>query len=321
MMWYFVVFIFLFSCFLLSWLSSSLVRSLVIIAQYLRWREFIIAFFVMAFAISIPDLFTTLSAAGQHQPELALGDILGGNLVDLTIVLALSVFFSKKSLGAKSNMVQTSAIFTTIIAVLPLLLILDSDLSRFDGVILIISFILYSVWIFSKREHFQDVYNSHKSIGIVSNFKNFLKNLFKIIILLILLVVAAQAVVWSAQYFALQLGVSLSLVGILIVGLGNAIPDTYFSVISARREKNWLVLGNLMGSVIVCATLVLGVLALVSPFHINDFSPFLNARIFLIIAALLSLLFIRTGKEITRREAMMLLFVYITFLMVEVFLK
>jgi cation:H+ antiporter len=224
-------------------------------------------------------------------------------------------------LGAKSNMVQTSAIFTTIIAVLPLLLILDSDLSRFDGVILIISFLLYSVWIFSKREHFQDVYNSHKSAGIVSNFKNFLKNLLKIIVLLILLVVAAQAVVWSAQYFALQLGVSLSLVGILIVGLGNAIPDTYFSVISARKEKNWLVLGNLMGSVIVCATLVLGVLALVSPFHINDFSPFLNARIFLIIAALLSLIFIRTGKEITRREAMMLLFVYIVFLMVEVFLK
>jgi cation:H+ antiporter len=189
---------------------------LVIVAQYLQWREFIIAFFVMAFAISIPDLFTTLSAAAQHQPELALGDILGGNLVDLTLVLALSVFFSKKSLGAKSNMVQTSAIFTTIIAVLPLLLILDSDLSRFDGVILIISFLLYSVWIFSKREHFQDVYNSHKSAGIVSNFKNFLKNLLKIIVLLILLVVAAQAVVWSAQYFALQLGVSLSLVGILI---------------------------------------------------------------------------------------------------------
>lgn len=321
MVWYLVVFIFLFSCFLLSWLSSNLVRSLVIVAQYLQWREFIIAFFVMAFAISIPDLFTTLSAAAQHQPELALGDILGGNLVDLTLVLALSVFFSKKSLGAKSNMVQTSAIFTTIIAVLPLLLILDSDLSRFDGVILIISFLLYSVWIFSKREHFQDVYNSHKSAGIVSNFKNFLKNLLKIIVLLILLVVAAQAVVWSAQYFALQLGVSLSLVGILIVGLGNAIPDTYFSVISARKEKNWLVLGNLMGSVIVCATLVLGVLALVSPFHINDFSPFLNARIFLIIAALLSLIFIRTGKEITRREAMMLLFVYIVFLMVEVFLK
>jgi cation:H+ antiporter len=210
---------------------------LVIVAQYLQWREFIIAFFVMAFAISIPDLFTTLSAAAQHQPELALGDILGGNLVDLTLVLALSVFFSKKSLGAKSNMVQTSAIFTTIIAVLPLLLILDSDLSRFDGVILIISFLLYSVWIFSKREHFQDVYNSHKSAGIVSNFKNFLKNLLKIIVLLILLVVAAQAVVWSAQYFALQLGVSLSLVGILIVGLGNAIPDTYFSVISGARTN------------------------------------------------------------------------------------
>ncbi len=320
MAWYFVVFIFISSCVLLSWLSSSLVKSLIQIAKYLQWKEFIIAFFVMAFAISVPDLFTTLSAVSQGKPELALGDILGGNLVDLTLVLALAVFFSKRSLLAKSEMVQNSAVFTTIIAILPLLLILDGNLDRFDGTVLVLAFILYAWWIFSKKERFQDAYNHGKTLSIVADFRGFLVNVVKIVVLLALLVVSAQTVVWAAQFFADKLGLSLSLVGILIVGLGNAIPDTYFSIISARKEKNWLVLGNLMGSVIVCATLVLGILALISPFEIKDFSPFLNARIFLIVAALLSLIFIKSGKEITKKEGLLLLAIYIIFLLVEVFI-
>ena len=71
-----------------------------------------------------------------------------------------------------------------------------------------------------------------------------------------------------------------------------------------------MVLGDLMGSVIICTTLVLGLIALILPFNIPDVSPFLMARVFLIIAALLSLLFIKTGRKITKKEALLLLFVY-----------
>lgn len=321
MTWFFVIFIFIASCLILSWLSSSLVKSLIQVAKYLQWREFIIAFFVMAFAVSLPNLFTDLNAVFQGKPELALGDIIGGNLVDLTLVLALAVFFSKKGLTVKSEMVQTSAIFTTAIAILPILLILDSRLDRIDGMILIGAFALYCWWIFSKKERFHDPYNNQKSVSITQDFKRFLFNLIKMVVLLGLLLISSQAVVWSAQFFSDQLSISLSLVGILIVGFGNAMPEMYFSIITARKEKNWLVLGDLMGSVIVCSTLVLGIITLVSPFEIKDFSPFLNARIFLIIAALFSFIFIKTGKHITRREGVWLLFIYIAFLMVEIFLK
>src|SRR3989344_8952817 len=137
MPWYFSIFLFIASCTLLSWLSSRLVKSLVQIAKYLHWKEFIIAFFVMAFAASLPNLFTDLNAALQGKPELALGDIIGGNLVDLTLVLAIGIFFSKRGLSSESSMVQTSAIFTTIIAVLPLFLIFDGNLGRMDGLVLI----------------------------------------------------------------------------------------------------------------------------------------------------------------------------------------
>src|SRR5258706_239875 len=137
MVWYFFILIFLFSCFVLSWLSSHLVKSLVQIAKYLHWREFIIAFFVMAFAASLPDLFVDLNAVFHGMPELALGDIIGGNLVDLTLVMAIAIFFSKGAISTKSDMVQKSALFTTAIALLPLLLVLDGVLGRIDGIILI----------------------------------------------------------------------------------------------------------------------------------------------------------------------------------------
>lgn len=320
MAWYFVVFLFIFSCFLLSWLSSKLIKSLVQIAKYLGWREFIIAFFIMAFATSLPDLLVSVNAVLQNKPLLALGDILGGNLVDFTLVLAIAVFFTKKGLSAESDMVQSSAIFTTVIAILPLLLIFDGRLDRIDGIISILAFLLYSWWLFSKSERFKKRYRHSQEDAVVS-FKAFLGNLLKFIFLLILLLLASQAVIMSAQFFSDKLGVSIGLIGILIVGLGNTFPDIYFSIISAKKDENWLILGDIMGSVIICATLVLGIIGLIAPFTIDDFSPFLTARIFLILAALISLLFIRTNKKISKREGLYLLFIYVLFLIIEVFVQ
>lgn len=292
---------------------------LVLVAKFLRWREFIIAFFVMAFAASLPNLFVDLNAVLRHLPELALGDIIGGNLADLTLVLAIAVLFSKKGLSADSDMVQKSALFTTGIAVLPLALVADGTLGRMDGAVLILAFLGYAFWVFSKKDRFKKFYRN-KTEQTVSGFWHFLANLAKIVLLLVLLLVASFAVVSSAQFFSGQFGVSLALVGILIVGLGNCFPEAYFSVISARREENWLVLGDLMGSVIITSTLVLGIIALVAPFEIRDLSPYLSARIFLIIAVIFSLVFIMTGKKITKKEGLVLLSVYIVFLIVEIFI-
>ena len=132
---------------------------------------------------------------------------------------------------------------------------------------------------------------------------------------------ASYAVIYTAQYFATTLNVSLALVGVLIVALGNSFPEIYFGIISARKQENWMVLGDMMAAVIVCATLVLGIVALVAPFKINDFSPFLIARIFMIIACIFYLISIASGKKITKKEGLLLLFIYIVFLLTEIFIK
>ncbi len=324
MAWYFFIFIFLGSCFLLSWLSSRLVKSLVSVAQYLGLREFIVAFFVMGFAASLPNLFIDLPAALQHLPQISFGDIIGGNLIDLTLAMAVVVFFSKKPISTNSNMIQGSALFTFLIAVLPIFLISTGRVTRIDGVILIATFFVYAYWLFSKDGRYKKIYNNETKQAAKNPkkaFFSFLKNLTEIIILMVLLLFASEGVINSAKYFSSNLGVSLSLVGVLIVALGNCFPETYFGLISARKGEGWMIIGDMMGSVIICATLVLGIIAIVSPFEIKDISSFLIARIFTIIAALLFVIFIKTDRKLTKKEALLLLSIYIVFLITEIFVK
>jgi len=317
----FYIAVFIISCLALSWLGSRLIKILVSVAKYLGWREFIVAFFMMSFATSLPNLFVGINAALHKIPQLSFGDIIGGNMVDMTLTIALAVLIGKGSLKTESKMVQGSAFFTMLIAILPLILILDGKLTRIDGLILLFAFAFYSFWIFSKEERFRKKYKESKEERVkpMEGFFGFLKNLVNIVFLVALLVLASQGIVKSAQFFSSNFNIPISLVGLLIVGLGNTFPEGYFSIVSARKGQGWMVLGNLMGSVIVCSTLVLGIVVLISPIIIDDFSPFLIARIFTIIAAILYLVIIKTDREITKREALILLFIYIAFLLVEIF--
>lgn len=309
--------VFIVSLILLFGAGKILISSLTRIGKYLKWREFVLAFIVIAIAASLSNLFVGITSALHGIPELSFGDIVGGNLIDLTVAVALAAFFAK-GLPAASKMVQTSAVFTMVIAFLPLLLILDGRLGRIDGVILILVFFFYIFWLFSKKERFSKTYDDEET-PIFKGFKDFVKDLAKLILGLGFLLLSAQGIVRSAIYFSEAMGLSLALVGILIVGFGNAIPETYFAVIAARKAKNWMVLGDLMGSVIVASTMVLGIVALIAPIEIADFSPFALARFFLIIAAIFFLFFVRTDKKITIKEAFFLLGIYITFVLVEIF--
>jgi len=316
------IIIFLGSIFVLSWLGSSLLKTLVDVARYLNVREFIIAFFIMGVGASITNIFVDLPAALQGLAPLALGDILGGNLVDLTLVMAVIVFFSKKDVSTDSRLVQGSSLFTFAIAILPVFLIWDKKFTRLDGLIMIAAFFIYVFWIFSDTERYKKVYSKRKRIDSVSpfkKFKKFLKNIGKLIVLITLLLLASQGVIKSAQYFSISFGISMSLVGVLILGLANGFPELYFGLISAKRGQGWMIVGDMMGSVISAATLVLGIVAFVAPFEIEDMTPFLLARIFTIIAAIFFFWFIKSGKKITKLEAVILVFIYVLFLISQIF--
>jgi cation:H+ antiporter len=317
------VLLFAASGFLLLWSANWLVNSITQVAKYLGWREFVTAFFVMALVASSPNLFLGVTAALQGIPELSFGDIVGNSVVDLTLVAALAVFFGQQLRG-EGPLVQRSSLFTIGIAIVPLLLILDHELGRGDALVLILLFVAYSVWLFSKREEYTHVFHHAQEpqhTEPLARFRTFLTSIAKIGAGIILLLISAQGVVRAVLFFAGEFQIPLPIIGILVLGLGSALPEIYFTIASARKGNSRIILGDLMGAIIVSATLVLGIVALIHPIRIDDFSPFALARFFVIVSAFFFLIFLRTDRKITRKEGVFLLMLYIAFVVSEIFVK
>jgi cation:H+ antiporter len=299
-----------------NWVVSGLSR----IAKFLEWKEFTAAFFIMAMAATLPNLFLAIMSVINGVPELSLGDVMGGNVVDMTLTVALAAFFSKKGIDAKSKTVQTSLAFTFVAAILPLLLLLDGGLSRIDGAVLLAFFFSYIYWLLSKKEHFKIIYSGHK-VALDKQFGRFMADLGKVAAGIAVMMAMAQGIVVSANAFSADFNVALPLVGILIIGLGNSFPEIYFSIVSARANKTKMILGDVMGAIILPGTLVLGMVALVSPIKISGVAMFAAARYFLFAAAIFFYICIKSDQKVTKKEAVLLLSIYIAFLLTEILAK
>ena len=293
------------------------------IARYLGWREFVLSFLVMAFAGSLPNLFIGISSALKGIPQLSLGEIVSGNLVDLTLILALPILITGRVIHTDGKLINFTLFFTAASTIFPLLLIADGLLSRADGIVLILFYFVYMIWLFSKKERFTRQYDEEEveKEALGEAFSSFIKGIGKGLLGIALLVIASQGIVWSAELIAEDLAIPIILVGIFIVGLGNSLPELYFTLKSSEKENNYMILGNIMGAVITPATLILGIVAVICPIEVNGLDNFTVARAFLLIACLLFFLFGRTGRKITRGEALILASIYVFFIISQIIIS
>ena len=314
------VIIFLLCCAALYFAGNWVIAGTARLAKFFGLKEFVVAFFIMALAATLPNLFLAIMAVANGIPELSLGDILGGNVVDMTLAVALAAFFSKKGIDAKGQTIQASLMFTFAAAVLPLALLLDNHLSRIDGVLLLALFFVYVNWLLSKKERFKTIYDGHQ-VSIGKQIKHFWQDIARVAGGVAGMIIVAQIIILAANRFSSELAVALPLVGILIVGLGNSFPEIYFGIAAAKSGNTKMILGDLMGAVIMSGTMVLGLTALASPIKINDLEMFGAARYFLFGAAVFFYICARSGQKISKKEGLLLLGIYIAFLITEVFAR
>ncbi len=299
--------------------GELVVSGLLRLSRFFHIKEFVVAFFVMAFAGTVPNFFVGITSAIQGIPELSYGDVMGNNMVALTLAVALAVFFSpKKELPLESKTVQDTTFLTAIAALLPLILISDGVLSRSDGLVLIMFFIFYVIWLFSRRENFSKIYEVDKVLPPPLGRPEAIRAVAKVLVGLVMLATSAQLVVHAASMVATALGVSLMVIGVLVVGLGGALPELYFTFVSARKGETAMILGNLMGAVISPATLVLGIVALIEPIYNENLEFPIIGRLFLVAVAIFFLYLSRTKNVISKQESYFLLAVYVLFVAVMI---
>jgi len=309
------VLIFLGSFMLLALAGKWLIDALAQIGICLKLKEFVLAFFVIGVGATIPNLIIGITSALKGIPELSFGDVMGSNIFDISIVVGLAALISRGGLSSNSRTVQGSSIFMVAIALLPIFLIFDGQLSRIDGIMLLASFAIYAMWLFSKKDRFTKVYENCPKIFTLWKIT---KASFIVIIGLILLFIGSQGVVYSATFFYETFHLPLGLIGMFVVAIGTCLPETFFSLQAARKGQDWMILGNQIGNVAITSTFILGIVSLITPIKIVDFSPFVIARIFLIIAVLSFFVLTKTGQKITRKEGLILIGIYIAFLIAEI---
>jgi len=102
---------FILCCVALYYAGNWVVEALSNLAKILRWKEFVTAFFIMALAATLPNLFLAIASVANHVPELSLGDVMGGNVFDMTLAIALAVFFQKRDRYERRDGPNQSAVY------------------------------------------------------------------------------------------------------------------------------------------------------------------------------------------------------------------
>ncbi len=315
MIWFYILILIL-SCFLLIKSGTWLVKSLTKIARTLRWGEFLVSFCLLAITSSLPELFIGLSSAFHKLPQLSFGNIIGANIINLTLGIGIAALLLK-GLKIESKAAKSSLFYATFFVSLPLLLILDGTLSRFDGIVLLLALGFYFRQIISKKERFSKTFlkNSPERVG---ELKFLLKDLGTFFASLALLLLSAETVVRTINFLAVKINLPLVTAGIFFLAIGTTLPELTFGIRAAKMKHKEMVLGNFIGTIIINSTLILGIVALISPLKIINFSPYIVGILFTFIVAVAFSFFARTHNEINKREAYILISIYFIFALIQI---
>jgi len=299
-------------------LSTSLVlRAMKQLARLTGLQRYALANLVLAMGTSFPELLVAIQSALAKEPSLSLGNILGSNIADLSVVIGGATLIGG-SLAISKNVINSDIYYTFLIAAAPLLLLIDGQLDRLDGILLLL---LFSFWqtisLGKKRER--------RSVGILEKIKEKLLNhrarlsflIAKLIIGLAGLLAAAHQLVNMAHSMAIQFKISPLIVGIFIIGLGSSLPELAVEARAISKKEAAVALGDLFGSVVINSSLILGITTLIYPINLTQPRLYFFTTIFFLIIFSIFYLFIRTRAQLERWEGAILLMLYFILVAIE----
>ena len=241
------------ACLVLIIAAELLVKSLAKTAFYFGMTDFVVGFMIVAIATSVPELFIGVTSALDGNPELSLGNVLGSNIIDLTLVVGVMALL-RRGIKMETKAVQTDTLYMFAITLLPLALMLwGGSLDRFDGFILLSAFFLYVIRIFVQRSRFRE------ETGEIVSRPEFVKNVVIALVSVALLIVSADYLVKYASMLASDMLSPSILVGLFLISIGTALPELIFGSGAILMKHKYMAFGDLIGSVVANNTLLASV--------------------------------------------------------------
>lgn len=301
------------------WAGDKAVRYATESAEILGITGFTTGFIIMSISTGMPEITTSIIAMLNSSTELSVGNILGSNLVNLTLVLgiaAIAASHMKIDKKHESSLVKIMVLITAVTG----LIFLTGSLNPLHGILLLATYGGAIFWLQKgglmdkimkeEQEEAEDELEEEAFSGPYATFGKLLGSTA-------LVIIGAELTVGSAVEIGKILDIPLEVVGATAVGIGTGLPELSLELNAVKKREYGLALGNIFGSVLVNFTLVLGMVSIFSPISINidaliHLLPFLGASLILIWYTVLR------EHQISREIGLALVLFYMIYLFEEI---
>lgn len=298
---------------LLTFGGEALIRGSLAAARRLGISPLLSGLIIVGFGTSAPELVVSVDAAINARPDIALGNVVGSNIGNILLILGICALITP--LAVQPRALRRDAVTVVGASLLFLFLIDGKALGRSDAVIFLLVLVAYLVWAYwSERFHAAPAAEVHKAEAeeLSALPMSAAGTVTMVIIGLLLLITGSQVLLMGAVGIAQYLGVSEALIGLTLVAVGTSLPELSISVIAALRQHADVAVGNVLGSNIFNLLGILGVSALLQPLPAHERIIQFDQWVMLG-SSILLLLFLYTGRRLSRLEGGILLFGYLLY--------
>ncbi len=302
--------------------ADVMVRGAAELASRFGIPPVVIGLTVVAFGTSAPELAVAIQSALADQADIALGNIVGSNILNILLILGLAGMITPLIVG--SRIVRADVPILIAVSLILFWFAFDGRISFVEGAILFTGSIVYTVYaiLSARRETFvtglekNDDGNSDASTNIddVPQHRHPALSLLLILAGLAMLVIGADFLVTGAVAIARWLGVSELLIGLTVISIGTSLPEIATTVAAAFRGLRDMAVGNVVGSCLFNILVVTGAAAVFAPAGLSVDPALIRFDLPVMLAATVACLPIfATGHLIARWEGVLFFFFYIAY--------
>ncbi len=278
------------------------------LALRFRISPFVIGFFGVAFATSLPEIVSTWYASFKSFSGIAVGNIVGSNIANIGLIFGLALVVSRDGIKLYKREVSGELEMLLITLISAVFLLSGRMLSRAEGAVLLSLFVLY-LWMWYRREKNN---KGNKKMATGAN-----GSLFRILMVLfggiVSVFVGAYLVVNSAKAIAEMMNVADTFIGVTLVAVGTSLPELFTTIATLRKNYTEMLFGDLIGSNIVNLLVALGGAAVIRSIPL-DFCGMISAINMVIMTVVFTIMSMH--RKYSRYEGVILLLLYTLFMYV-----
>lgn len=294
-------------------ISDRIIRYVLTISRAFGLSEMAAGFILLSITTSLPELSVSTVAALAGEGGLSVGNVLGSNIANLTIILGLAILIAGKTINIKGQSQKELVQFLFITSIIPLFIVQRGTLGTWLGVILLILFVYFAVTISRNA----DTISSPEEPILPNKRENLPRTGLKFLLGVALIIILSTFAVDSSIEIAKFIGLPTSIIGATIIGLGTSLPELATTIQALKQGLYSMALGNLLGSCITNITLILGVSALLSTSEVNIVA--VQTLMFFVLVSLLTVWYmVGSNEKLTKRGALLLCLIYIAFILQQV---